>query len=158
MKGRKTIPTEIKKQRGTLDVSRVNKNEPTVKPSIPLIPDYLTEKEKEAYQELAILCHDMNILAESDRIGLAALCSVFAQWREARDYIKENGLTYKQPTMTGFIHKAYPEVGIESDAWKRLKSMLCEFGLTPASRSNVSVIESRQGTSEKDMRISKLLG
>jgi P27 family predicted phage terminase small subunit len=35
--------------------------------------------------------------------------------------------------------KAHPAAIMKADAWKRLRAMLAEFGMTPASRSKVSI-------------------
>jgi P27 family predicted phage terminase small subunit len=46
------------------------------------------------------------------------------------DATKENG---------DCMIKAHPAAIMKADAWKRLRAMLAEFGMTPASRSKVSI-------------------
>ncbi len=35
--------------------------------------------------------------------------------------------------------KAHPSAAMKADAWKRIRAMLSEFGMTPASRAKVSI-------------------
>jgi P27 family predicted phage terminase small subunit len=142
----KPQPTEFKKLKGTLQKCRTNKHEPKVKVMKTSAPAWLSPTAKEAYQELSELLVDMKVLAASDRTALAMLCDAYAEYREARDFIKEKGMTYITTSEGGAMHRAYPQVAIASDAYKRVRSMMTEFGLTPSSRSKVAA----QGEEVKD--------
>lgn len=50
------------------------------------------------------------------------------------------GLTYATITPNGIMIRNHPAVAIRSDAWRRARAMLSEFGLTPSSRTKVQVI------------------
>ncbi|MGV3843346.1 P27 family phage terminase small subunit, partial [Citrobacter braakii] len=41
-------------------------------------------------------------------------------------------------TQTTLTIKPHPAAMMKADAWKRLRAMLAEFGMTPSSRSKVS--------------------
>ncbi|MBC7571496.1 MAG: P27 family phage terminase small subunit [Spirosoma sp.] len=59
----------------------------------------------------------------------------------ARQFIFEHGSIYESPTKDGGrIVRAYPQVNIASDAFKRVRAMLIEFGATPAVRSKVNAL------------------
>lgn len=61
---------------------------------------------------------------------------------ELTEMIEKEGRTYEVTATTGDkIRKAHPAVAMRSDAWKRVKSMMAEFGMTPATRPNVSSID-----------------
>ena len=132
------LPSEIKKLKGTLQKSRTNQKEP--KPEVVLLspPPFLGSKAKKAFKELARITANMRILAESDAIALTMLCDAWAEWRDARDYIKKNGTTYKTVGKNGDVmYRAHPEVAIAADAFRRVTNLLSQFGLTPSSRANV---------------------
>lgn len=54
-------------------------------------------------------------------------------------------------TATGKIVRAYPQVAIAADAFKRLRSMLIEFGATPAARGKVEVIKPKSSSRLADL-------
>ena len=55
--------------------------------------------------------------------------------------------------INGFYEAPRPEVAIRSDAWKRHKSMLVEFGLTPSARTRVAANpEQKSGKLERFLR------
>src|SRR5258708_20465570 len=58
----------------------------------------------------------------------------------------QQGATYKSRTLTGHIIRKRPEVQIAAEAWRRVKGMLVEFGLTPAARSRLEVERDRKST------------
>jgi len=68
MAGRKPIPTQIKKMQGTLEKSRLNKNEPELPVSIPKIPNYFDKYAVEAFEFLGVKTYEMRIVTEADKI------------------------------------------------------------------------------------------
>ena len=53
------LPTEIKKQRGTLRQDRVNPNEPKLPSVIPPTPVWLSEDGQKTFLELGVVLNDM---------------------------------------------------------------------------------------------------
>ena len=132
--------TKQKALKGTLQKCRTNSKEP-----MPIIfgkikpPTYLTAKAKKAFLELARITNAMHILSEGDSLALAMLCDAWAEYRDARDFVHQNGSTYKTTNKLGDImFRARPEVAIASDAYKRVRGLLNDFGLTPAARAKVN--------------------
>jgi P27 family predicted phage terminase small subunit len=141
MPGRKPKPAPLKKLEGTDRKDRRNVNAPELPVAIPLMPEWLSDQAKEAYQELSILLTDMRVLTKADRKALEMLCDAYSEYREAREIIRTEGMTYETTNKEGDVmHRARPEVAIASDAFKRVKTMLGEFGLTPATRSKVNAL------------------
>lgn len=141
-KGRRAKPVEVKKAQGNAGKRKLPETEGVVDYKDSLEPyDWLTETGKEAFNELcSILGFETNIkvLAESDRMALGMLADVYSEWRVAREIVNELGQTMKKVTTNGEeVEVVRPQMAIAQDAWKRMKSMLVEFGLTPASRGNV---------------------
>lgn len=49
------------------------------------------------------------------------------------------GYTYRTKTQNGdVLIKAHPAAAMKADAWKRIRAMLAEFGMSPASRAKVN--------------------
>lgn len=53
---------------------------------------------------------------------------------------KAHGGTYRTETQSGdVLIKAHPAAAMKADAWKRIRAMLAEFGMSPASRAKVNI-------------------
>jgi len=78
----------------------------------------------------------LGLLTNIDRVALAAYCQAYARWVEAEKGIKKSGLIVK--TKDGNIIQS-PLVGIANTAMKLVHKFLIEFGMTPSSRSRISV-------------------
>src|SRR4029077_367520 len=96
-------------------------------------PARLTPQGKRAWNELRPLLGSMKVLTTADPAALALLCDALSEYLVARAVIRRLGQTYEAKDRI----YARPEVVIASDAWRRAKLMLTEFGLTPASRAKV---------------------
>ena len=84
----------------------------------------------------------MDVLTLADRKALELLVSAYAEWRDCRDTVRLEGAFFDSHTAAGSpTIKAHPAVAAAADAWRRVRSMLVEFGLTPAARSKVSAAE-----------------
>lgn len=82
------------------------------------------------------------MLTSADPIALGLLCDALAEYVAAREVVEREGMTYESESdKTGTMIRRHPAVEIQSDAWRRAKLMLTEFGLTPASRAKVSVAD-----------------
>lgn len=93
------------------------------------------------------MLHRLGVLTELDAMALERLCECYAEVLSCRRAIKKSGRTYKTTSVTGsVIIKANPAVSQLSDADRRFKGYLVEFGMTPAARTKVKV----DGEKEKD--------
>jgi P27 family predicted phage terminase small subunit len=139
MAGRKPTPTAIRELRGNPGKRAMPANEPTVEPSMPLYPSYFTDDQRDAWNDLAERLFGMKVLTEGDSTALELLVVAYAEWRYAMATVEEEGSVYTTTTESGDkMYRARPEVAIASDAWRRISSMLREFGLTPSARTKVS--------------------
>lgn len=152
MPGRRPLPTETKRLQGTLELSRVSPNEPKPALTVPLAPDWLPDEVKDIFNEMALHFAEMRILSQADGKALELLADAYHEYREARQFIYANGSTYESPTKDGGkIIRAYPQVNIASDAFKRVRAMLIEFGATPAARSKVEAAPEQKKLSPIDV-------
>ena len=140
MRGRRPKPTDLKRLQGNPGKRRLPENEPELLPGTLVPPDWLKGEALEFWDELVPILDEMGILSTSDRLALAALCSAFGDYRAASEILEREGLTYEKTTAAGKVTvKPRPEISIRNDAFRRMTSMLGEFGLTPSSRSRVNV-------------------
>ena len=77
------------------------------------------------------------VYASGDRFALELAAHAYQEWFTANAEVKSRGLTYQSTGDAGTIIRRNPAVAIRSDAWRRLRLALIEFGLTPAARSKV---------------------
>ena len=139
--GRKPKPTALKVLEGNPGCRKLNENEPKPLPIIPDCPEWLTGNAKDVWGKLAPILERMGLLTEADEIALAAICSLYARYKDLERIIDEKGYTEKN-TRSGL--KAIPEFAMSRDCLKLLKSFMTEFGLTPSSRTRISIEESTQ--------------
>jgi P27 family predicted phage terminase small subunit len=161
MRGRKKKPTVIKLVTGNPGRYPLNKKEPKPEAGCPEAPEWLSEKAKTAWPRVAQMLVDMGVLAVNDALGLEALCEAYAEVREARESLKKpitltdaegnsyevakgGELTYVTVGKFGPMIRVRPEIAVISDADRRLRSLLSEFGMTPAARARVQVLDDRE--------------
>ena len=143
----KRLPTEIKKQRGTLRKDRVNENEPKLPSVIPPIPTWLSEDGQKAFSELSNLLHDMSVLTQADELALTLLCDAYSEYKRAKEVVNQLGATMEVTSREGNSKSVIrPEVQIANQSFVRVFQLLKEFGLTPSSRAKVNAIENASTT------------
>ena len=140
MRGRKPKPSKLKILHGNPGRRPLPKNEPKPEPGKPDPPAWF-EPGSEAMQAWDDLSADLDligVLTKADRAALVALVEAYLDWREACREVAKEGLSYASVSNKGgYSIRPQPAVAIRSDSWKRYKSMLSEFGMTPSSRTRV---------------------
>jgi P27 family predicted phage terminase small subunit len=131
-------PTHLKVVTGNPGKRPLNKNEPRPKRGMPKCPARLDGIARRLWFELAAELHAMGVLTFADRQSLALLCEAVQDYRKARAILADRGTTYETMTQAGSVmYRNRPEVAVASDAWRRARTMIGEFGLTPAARSRI---------------------
>lgn len=142
MVGRKPKPTALKVLQGNPGKRPLNKREPKPPAGMPKCPTWLDGMARAAWLELAPLLEQTKVVTESDRKALELLCDAYSEYRRTREIVRKQGATYEALTEGGSIMiRPRPEVTMAQDAWKRVRAMLQEFGLTPSSRSKIQVVQ-----------------
>lgn len=140
--GRKRIPDHLKVVRGTDRPDRVNHSAPAPKVVRPPMPAKLSRKAKENWDRFCDVLESMGVLTVADEFALEQLVEVYAEWRTYTDIVAKEKTHYETESVSGGkIIRAHPVVAMRSDAARRFQSLMSEFGLTPASRSKVSVAD-----------------
>jgi len=121
---------------GNRSKRRINEAEPQPEQRRPTCPCWLTSYAQHEWQRIIPELERLELLTIVDRLALAGYCQSYARWREAEVIIAKEGLTFT--TENGYVQQR-PEVAIAHKALLAMKAFCQEFGLTPASRSHISV-------------------
>ena len=131
-------PTVLKLLEGNPGKRPLNKKEPKPARALLACPYYL-KSDRIAYNEwnrIVPQLYKLGLLTAVDHTALELYCSQYSIYRKAIKEIQTEGLTTNN-IRDGF--KALPEVAIAREAAKTIKSLCIEFGLTPSSRSRISL-------------------
>ena len=96
LRGPNPTPSIIKERRGSYrpDRAPVNEATPGLASGHQLIaPDWLSDRAKEKWDELALRLHNLGLLTEIDLDVFSAYCTSWSNWRSAEDSVKEHGAT-----------------------------------------------------------------
>lgn len=120
----------------------VDDREPKPPPGIPACPDWVGPAAKAAWEELAPTLFRMGVLTTVDRNSLIAYCVSFARWRAAEEFIAKHGEVYPLRDERGAVRcmMPFPQVAIARSLLQALRGLAAEFGLTPASRSQIATV------------------
>ena len=143
--GRRPLPTVLKILRGTANVTRLPKEEPTPKIRIPRPPPHVQGEALAEWKRISKKLHKLKLLTAIDGTALAAYCIEYERWADANDKLRAHGTIGK--TKNGqFIQSPY--LCVANRASCEMRKWLIEFGMTPSSRSRVDVTPLPDGTSE----------
>lgn len=152
MRGRRPIPTSVKKAQGNPGRKPLNKTEPSAGKH-PEKPLHLTGESAALWDRLCEMFESMGILDMADGLAIELICETYEEWRRNMEVIKKNGGVYSTKSITGEkILRQLPHVAQASDAWKRIRSMLSEFGLTPSARVRLGSSEAEEDELSQLMR------
>ena len=150
MKGRKPIPTEIKKQKGTFRKSR---GVDEIKPELSLYPkppEYLTEHGLEVWSLTVPFLTGLKILTQVDEQLLGAYCNEMGRYNEIAAKIKVNGILTKAPKNDYIM--AHPLYARMKKSWKSATEIGVLFGITPSARTRVQA-----GKENKKTKLNNIL-
>lgn len=134
VRGRKPKPTFLKLFEGNPGKRPLNDREPKPPEGMPECPVWLEPEAKNEWRRLARIMSRMGVLTLVDKAAFANYCQAYARWKEAEEYISQNGPTVT--TSSGYVQQI-PQVNIALSYSKLMTKIASEFGLTPASRSRI---------------------
>lgn len=103
----------------------------------PSMPSWLTGEARNTWRRLCPRLTKLGILKPEDRDAFAAYCIAVQNLKKATQLIEEEGLVTE--TAAG-NPKTNPAVSLQAQAMNTIRQFASEFGLTPASESNVAVV------------------
>jgi len=136
MAGRRPKPTALKELAGNPGKRAMNRNEPKFS-GLPTCPPHLDKVAKAEWKRISKELAAVGLLTAVDRAALAAYCQCWSRWVAAEEKIRETGLVVRSAKSGYPIQN--PFVAIANTALDLMRKFLTEFGLTPASRSRLSV-------------------
>lgn len=111
----------------------------------PDTPKHLSKRAREAWEILVPQLQEMGVLATVHGMPLELLCDAYGEYRQARAVVEKKGQSYRTVALNGSeMFRLRPEVKIASDAWRRVKTMMTEFGITAASMPRVRKIAPKE--------------
>jgi P27 family predicted phage terminase small subunit len=119
---------------------------PVVGDALPRCPPHLSPAAQREWRRLATPLHGIGVLTLADRAALAAYCQAWGRWVEAEEKLKDTPPLLKTPS--GYVQQS-PWLTIANKQLELMARYMSELGLTPASRSRLSV-PAGQGTDHPD--------
>ncbi len=81
-----------------------------------------------------------------DATALELLCTSYALYRDAAEQVAKYGPCWVKPGDDGLPKVAYsPHASVMERERKNIKALLAEFGMTPSSRTGISVDKPPEG-------------
>jgi P27 family predicted phage terminase small subunit len=139
LRGRKPKPIRIKLLSG--NPGKRPLPEDNVKPprELPRPPAILQGLARKEWWRIGRTLFDAGLLTQIDVPALVAYCQSYATWCEAQQEIRRSCTVIKsskgQPMLSPFLKVA-------NIAWQQWTHILTEFGMTPSSRSRVTIAKS----------------
>jgi P27 family predicted phage terminase small subunit len=143
--GHNRKPTAVKKVQGNPGKRKLNKSEPRPRAGMPQMPHGMPAEAQAEWKRLTPILMKMGVLTVADGPALAAYCKLHAQVLMAEAAIKKYGIIdahFDDDTGVAVLKKN-PAVSIKAESLRLMKAFLLEFGLTPASRSKLTITEGR---------------
>ena len=152
MRGRKPKPASAQvaagdpRKRGKHKLQAAMNAEPPATKGLPECPDHLTQRARECWDFVADEITKMNLDRRPDALMLEGICLNYARAVSADLQLIREGLTISEyyvdeESCERFVLKikAHPAVAISNQAWRQVRSFCSEFGLSPVSRTRLSV-------------------
>jgi P27 family predicted phage terminase small subunit len=136
MRGRKPKPTRIKVLSGNPGKRPLAKDDVKPPRALPRPPAILQNLARKEWWRIGRVLYEAGLLTQIDVPALVAYCQSYATWCEAQQEIRRSGTVIKsgrgQPMLSPFLKVA-------NIAWQQWTHILTEFGMTPSSRSRVTI-------------------
>jgi P27 family predicted phage terminase small subunit len=136
--GRKPLPSHLKLVKGTARRDRLNQKEPKPQLVAPDPPEYLDDRAKAKFTNMAQMLARHGVMTELDVSALARYAVVWCRWIDAEAEIKKRGPVVKT-TSDNIIQN--PFLAVANKCLLQMAQIESEFGLTPSSRSRVRMTE-----------------
>lgn len=132
------MPTKLKLLNGETDKRRLNDREPEPTGDLPPCPEYLTGTAREAWNRFAAQVSSCRIATDLDATALELLCAAYAIYLDNLQKTLQHGAVWMEKGESAIPKFVYsPHWAVMNKEWKKVKEMLCQFGMTPSSRSGI---------------------
>ena len=131
-------PTALKRAEGNPGKRRLNDREPQPLEIAPRCPPHLDKLARQEWKRIVPILLQMRILTEADGMCLANLCQAWSTLIQAQTKLTGMGILYQ--AHSGYIMQS-PLLSIVNSCVDTITRLSREFGLTPASRVRLTVID-----------------
>ena len=140
------MPTALRILNGNASKRPLNEREPKPEKVRPRRPTWLTPEAKKVWSRVVADLERMGVMTEVDGDAAAVYSLTFARWRAAEEFLAKHGEVYPIRDEKGQIKcmQQFPQVSIARNLLLILRAYQQEFGLTPASRSRISLPAERR--------------
>jgi P27 family predicted phage terminase small subunit len=128
VKGRKPKPAGMSTRRPQREEGPVAR--------LPACPPHLEGEARKEWRRTGRMLLECGLVTKIDGAALAVLCQAWARWVEAEQNLSRFGVVIKSPN--GFPIQS-PYLAIANQAMGQVTKLLVEFGMSPSSRTRVSV-------------------
>jgi P27 family predicted phage terminase small subunit len=155
--GRKPKPTNMKILQGNPGKRPLNRAEPKPTAKIPSCPKTLTGEARKEWRRVTKELAQLGLLTAIDRAVLALYCQAWGRWVYAEEQLEKlrtwAGRDGEEPELpppgwTFTTDKGYegvtPWLSIANKAASEVRKLAAEFGMTPSSRSRVTVTKAEE--------------
>lgn len=136
MPGPPKKPTALKLLQGNPGKRPLPKNEPKAPVCAPAPPGELSAQARKHWDRIVCQLAESGIMTALDSDALAAYCEAYSRWLQANERLLSEGCV--MPDEKGFPRHS-PWLRIANDSFQQMRSLLQEFGLSPASRAKIQV-------------------
>lgn len=136
-RGRKPTPTRLKELKGNPGKRALNGGEPVPPVGKPTCPRHIAGEGRKEWARITRLLDEMRLLSKAEGPALALYCQMYERWVEAEGNVKKFGMII--PVGENGALQLSPYVSIANQAMAQMQRLLCEFGLTPSSRSRIKL-------------------
>jgi len=140
--GRKPKPTALKILEGEPNKDRINQNEPKPEPPSLQFPDWLNEDGRRIWNRYAPVLKRLGVFKQTDEFAFACLCQEAGRYINLQKKIEEKKNYITTNVRQG--DKSIPEINMANQCLKQIRGLMGEFGLTPSSRSRISVSDDEE--------------
>jgi P27 family predicted phage terminase small subunit len=151
-RGAKPKPTDQKKLAKTLRKDRSYADEMVFDTLTdkPKAPDFLGDYGRAEWDRVVTQLYSRGILSETDLTLVQAYCYEMEQYYDDRDIVKTEGKYLEQTNKAGEKYKsAHPAVNSGNKHLANALRLATEFGLTPSSRTRISVGKAKDENPKK---------
>jgi len=142
--GRKALPNNIHILTGNRSKKPAHEFKDSVVPDveIPGCPSHLLPEAKKEWKRITPELEKMRIISKMDRAALAVYCQAYARWVQAEVKLKSMG----DKGLVDMTPSGYQQISVwlqvSNRAVEQMHKFLCEFGMSPSSRSKVTASQS----------------
>lgn len=144
--GRKPIPRAFRVLHGNPSKRPLPENEPQPEASMPECPAFIQGEGRAQWDRIGPMLLNLGVLTEMDAIALSMLANSLGRWVKAEMEVETTGGAVLTSAEGGLYQN--PHLSVANKAWDQLHKMLCEFGMTPSSRSKVTSTKGGKKQSE----------